>query len=288
MGEKNSIESILEKISSSEYVLKDIAYIKQGIVSGADKYTDAHERKYHLGYTKGEGIFVLHQQEINALELSDEEREFIKEVYKNSQVEKYKINYDGELNVLYVTKESKPDKIPCIINHLQKFKPILESKRETKEGKLPWYSLHWPRDRFLFESDEKIINSRRAKSNIFALDTRRCYEQSDLMISVIKDDYKKKLPAKYVLALLNSKLYYVWLKNKGKLKGDMLEMFGAPLEEIPIKVPSDEFNDKITKIVDLLLDDNSQSDYYIEIDELIYDLFDLSPEEKEIMRNYNK
>ena len=171
MGEKNSIESILEKISSSEYVLKDIAYIKQGIVSGADKYTDAHERKYHLGYTKGEGIFVLHQQEINALELSDEEREFIKEVYKNSQVEKYKINYDGELNVLYVTKESKPDKIPCIINHLQKFKPILESKRETKEGKLPWYSLHWPRDRFLFESDEKIINSRRAKSNIFALDT---------------------------------------------------------------------------------------------------------------------
>ena len=53
-------------------------------------------------------------------------------------------------------------------------------------------------------------------------------------------------------------------------------------------MPSDEFNDKITKIVDLLLDDNSQSDYYIEIDELIYDLFDLSPEEKEIMRNYNK
>ena len=68
----------------------------------------------------------------------------------------------------------------------------------------------------------------------------------------------------------------------------MLEMFGAPLEEIPIKVPSDEFKDKITKIVDLLLDDNSQSDFYIEIDELIYDLFDLSPEEKEIMRNYNK
>ena len=56
---QDSIESILEKLSSSDILLKDIALIKQGIVSGADKYTDAHEKKYRLGFPKGKGIFVF-------------------------------------------------------------------------------------------------------------------------------------------------------------------------------------------------------------------------------------
>ena len=287
-GEENSIDSVLTKIASSPLFLKDIAFIKQGIVSGADKYTDAHERKYHLGFVKGTGIFVLNKTEVGDLKLPDGERGFVKEVYKNSQVSKYHINYSDELKVLYITKEIDESEVPTIINHLRQFKPILESKRETREGKLPWYSLHWARDKFIFEADEKIVNSRRAKQNIFALETKKCYEQSDLMITVIRPEYQNEYPAKYVLALLNSKLYYVWLKNKGKLKGDMLEIYGAPLEEIPVKSTSEDQKKDIINLVESLLADPNDSEAMNRLDETIYQVFELTENEKELVRNYGK
>lgn len=287
-GEENSIDSVLNKIASSSLFLKDIAYIKQGIVSGADKYTDAHERKYHLGFAKGTGIFVLNKKEVDDLNLPDDERNFVKEVYKNSQVGKYHINYSDELKVLYITKEIDEIEVPTIINHLRQFKPILESKRETREGKLPWYSLHWARDKFIFEADEKIVNSRRAKQNTFALETKKCYEQSDLMITVIRQEYQKDYPAKYVLALLNSKLYYVWLKNKGKLKGDMLEIYGTPLEEIPIKSASEEQRKNIISLVESLLEDPNDSETMNKLDEIIFQIFELTENEKELVRYYGK
>ena len=286
VGEANSINSILAKIAASPHCLKDIAYIKQGIVSGADKYTDAHERKYHLGFIKGTGIFVLNKEEIEDLNLPDRERSFVKGVYKNSQVSKYHIDYTDELKVLYITKDIQENEAPTIINHLKKFKPILESKRETQEGKIPWYSLHWPRDKFLFESEEKIVNSRRAKQNIFAIETKKSYEQSDLMITVIRPEYHADYPPKYVLALLNSKLYYVWLKNKGKLKGDMLEIYGTPLEEIPVQIASETQREKIISLVESLLSDPDDNEAMNTLDEEIYQIFDLTESEKELVRAY--
>lgn len=39
----------------------------------------------------------------------------------------------------------------------------------------------------------------------------------------------------YLLAVLNSRLYFQWLFHRGKRKGRMLELFQIPLSEIPIK-----------------------------------------------------
>ena len=286
-AEENSIESILEKVASSEKKLCEIADIKQGIVSGADKYTDAHERKYGLGFEKGKGIFVLHKDELEALNIPDEEiNNYVKSVYKNSQVSKYHIDYDDKLKVFYMTKEVKELDAPQIITYLEQFKPILAAKRETVEGKIPWYSLHWPRNKEIFEASEKIVNSRRSKSNTFALETRQYYEQSDLMITVIKKNFELQFPSKYVLALLNSKLYYVWLKNRGKLKGDMLEIYGKPLEEIPIKQPTKEQAFNIIQLVNTIIETDDLS-YMENIDEEIYKIFELTDKEINIVEEVN-
>lgn len=42
------------------------------------------------------------------------------------------------------------------------------------------------------------------------------------------------MSAKYLLALLNSKLIYFWLYYRGKRKGETLELYATPLSEIPI------------------------------------------------------
>ena len=232
---KDSIDSVLDKIAKSKYTLKTIANIKQGIVSGADKYTDAHESKYGLGFSKGTGIFVMKKEELSKLGIPDSELQYVKPIYKNSEVSKYHIEYRNELYVFYMTKEVSVSDAPTIIEYLEQFKPILAAKREAIEGKMPWYSLNWARERAIFDAPEKIVNSRRAKGNIFAMESKGYYEQSDLMITVIKPEYTELFPPKYILGLLNSKLYYVWLKNRGKVKGDLFEIYGKPLEEIPIQ-----------------------------------------------------
>lgn len=285
---ENSVNGILSKIADAGKNLKDIANIKQGIVSGADKYTDAHESKYHLGYPKGMGIFVLRKSEVENLDIPEQEKKYVKEVYKNSQISKYHIEYSDELKVLYMTKEVSEQDAPFIINYLSQFKPILAAKREAVEGKMPWYSLNWARDKAIFEADEKIVNSRRAKSNIFALETRKCYEQSDLMITVIKEEYIEEYPPKYVLGLLNSKLYYLWLKNKGKLKGDMLELYGTPLEEIPIKVAELEERNEVVDLVDKLLNDPENPDLMEALDSVVYRIFGITEEERKIVEENNE
>ena len=283
-SEGNDGLSILSKISSSDKLLVDIAIIKQGIVSGADKYTDAHEAKYSLGYPKGKGIFVLPKKELIELSLpQNESAKYVKKVYKNSQISKYHIDYLDNLYVLYITKEVKEEDAPAIINHLRQFKPILQSKREAVEGKLPWYSLHWARDKEVFEAKEKIVNSRRAKGNIFALEEKAYFEQSDIMVTVIRDEYTSDYPPKYILGLLNSKLYYYWLKNRGKLKGDMLELYGKPLEEIPIKKPSKELSDTVVNLVEQIIEcrklHQDTGNIESELDQVIYSHFELSEDE---------
>ena len=280
LNETDSLDSILTKLAKQTYTLKNIANIKQGIVSGADKYTDAHQRKYKLNHPKGKGIFVTEKSELDDINIPQSEQKYIKPIYKNSQISKYKINYTDGLNVFYLTKEDAVEDAPNIINYLKQFEPILSSKRETVEGKIPWYSLHWPRDKDIFESKEKIVNSRRAKGNIFALETRQYYEQSDIMVTVIKEDFMDLFPPRYVLGLLNSKVYYIWLKNRGKLKGEMFEIYGKPLEEIPIiEANKATVNRIILHVNKILSETGNYEEELIKIDKLVYGALKLTNKE---------
>ncbi len=285
--EMNPYDCILNKMANSEKHLNDIAYIKQGIVSGADKYTDNHEKRFHLGFPKGKGIFVLKKDEVQDLKLTQAELSgFVKPVYKNSQVSKYVINYDDSLWVLYMDRDAEETDAPNIIEYLKQFRPLLEQRLTTYNESYPWYSLHRARDRRILEASEKIVNSRRSKSNEFALETKKYFEQSDMMVTVVKDCCLNDYPTKYVLGLLNSSLYYVWLKNKGKLKGDLLELYGAPLEELPIKSADNETIRDVVLVVDKLLKDPKNTNYQQELNRIVYKIFELTEEEVKIIENY--
>lgn len=296
---ESASEEILNKIkTSSKYTLGNVCDIIQGIVSGADKLTDAHLEKYNIDSIKGSGIFVLTEEEIKKMNFNSYEKSLVKEIYKNSQICKYCIKPSNRSFVLYITKEIREKDIPNIIEHLTPYKPILENKRECKQGKIPWYALHWPRNQKIFEKDLKITNSRRSIINEFALDIQKRYEQSDLMVTVLKEEFKEDLNTKYIIALLNSKLYYYWLYHRGKLKGNMLELYGTPLEEIPIKQPSIKQQQSIVETVDKILTICSQnisfdltitniSKYQDQLDGMIYDLFSLSSEEIELVEGFS-
>ena len=92
-----------------------------------------------------------------------------------------------------------------------------------------------------------------------------------------------------MLGLLNSKLYYIWLYNKGKRKGESLELYQKPLSEIPIKKATQSQQQQIVALVDQILaikktDSNADtSALEREIDGLVYGLYGLTEEEVKVV-----
>ena len=142
----------------------------------------------------------------------------------------------------------------------------------------------------------KIVNSRRSKLNIFAFEEDGYYEQSDIVITTLKSSAFEDISLKYILALLNSKLYFHWFYHRGKRKGETLELFQKPLSETPIKCVAKHnqkpFVDLVDQILTITKDEhypqNLQKQAKVKaleraVDQMIYQLYTLTEEEIRIV-----
>lgn len=276
------INQILLKISDNN-LLGDIANINSGADVTISRITKKHLSKFTGDFEYNSGVFVLSEQEINSLHLNENEYEIIKNYVKNSNISKYCTNLSSD-KLVYLKWEDKIDLYPHIKKHLTRFKNILEDQVVRYEESYPWWALHRPREQSIFDSAEKIIVPYRAKSNIFGYYDKPLYSSRDVFfITNIRKDYN----IKYVLAILNSKLYYTWLYNKGKRKGDTLELYYTPLSEIPIKkvdnVKQELFINLVDKIIEIKLSENyiedMEKEYENQIDVMVYKLYYLTYQE---------
>ena len=84
-------------------------------------------------------------------------------------------------------------------------------------------------------------------------------------------------------------MYYVWLYNKGKRKGETLELYQKPLSEIPIKKASPDIQNSIVKIVDEIIalkkanPNHDTSSLERHIDTIIYELYELTDAEIKVI-----
>lgn len=242
------VGKILEKIEQKGTPLIQMCNVNQGIVSGADKVTERNIKLLpeHLIATYdikvGDGIFVLSREELQSLQLSEKETSLIKPFYKNSDIDRYHINLEKPREFIILSNFIKDlEEYSNLKTHLEKFQPIL-TKRSQMEHCLDWWDLHQIRmkdkgktgrpKKLIFEG-EKIVISRRAQYNIFAIGNQKCFEQSDITIIIVKEDPKEAI--KYILALLNSIVLDFWFEHKGKPKGGAREYYFTPLSVIPIR-----------------------------------------------------
>ena len=288
------VDEILDKMLTNSKLLSEICEVNQGILSGADTLTDKHISKFGGIGSKGDGIFVLDLQNPSDKTLFESiplnEKDILKPFYKNSDIVKYSVDKKATKYIIYITKKTQIANYPIILKHLEKFKTILQEKRETKTGQIPWYSLHWARNQSIFES-EKIVCSRRAKNNVFGFENNKMYEQSDITII---PNYKLKAgySLKFLLGVLNSKLIYKWLYNRGKRKGEMLELYQEPLSKIPIPILDTNHKQDLAQKIQVLVEEilrikNEElgitTDLETQIDALVYVLYGLSQEEIEVI-----
>jgi adenine-specific DNA-methyltransferase len=226
-------EFVLEKIECMQNFILNDKEVAQGIVGAPDK------------------AFIINKSDIcNYL---PKERQYLKLFHTNakryytSKPEKY-IFYLSEKNF----KESLSN-FPNMKNHFDNFK--LELKQAKVKYKTPnkkYYYLHRERDERFFKEGGKIICASRTAFPSCTYTDKPFYGSRAL--NFIKTD---RINLKYLTSILNSKISHFWLKNKGKLTGDLLQVDKSQLLSIPIFVCSSTLPFEI--IIDCILFANENS-----------------------------
>ncbi|MDD4532798.1 MAG: Eco57I restriction-modification methylase domain-containing protein, partial [Bacilli bacterium] len=297
---ENPISLILNKLVMHSEPLKGIVEINQGLVTGVNKISKSHLQKYNIKAKVGDGVFIYNAGELAQYNLKEG---LIKPWFKNSDIFRYTVSKNNKYELVLTNFIKDLSSYKEFEKRLLQFKKIL-CNRSQMEHCLDWWDLHQIRmkdknktgeiKKMIFDG-EKIIAPYRSKGNIFGYTDRPWYAASDVYFITGKKHSDIKL--KYILALLNSKLYFKWLCEKGKKKGEILELFSKPLSEIPIKKIPSEAQKPFIDLIDQILKITSAPDYNPkkppikqkelekQIDELVYKLYDLTEEEIKIVEN---
>ena len=299
-------ESVLNKMAKAGNTLGELSIINQGIVTGCNKISKKHLEQYESSsWHYNQGIFVLSEDEVNQLDLNEEEKGIIKPWFKNSDIHKWFTEEEtSERLIYYATKHDYCD-VEHIKKYLAQFKSILINRNvrtgsvneeqydafikgeydipyvmiasEMKRGN--YYCVSYAREEFIFESP-KIVVPQRSKTNTFGYTESVWYGATDVYFINKKGNGPN---LKYLLALLNSKLYYFWLYHRGKRKGKTLELFLKPLSDIPILMGNNETTEKVISISNEIYEKRKLGENSTEceerLNEIIYSMFELSESE---------
>jgi type I restriction-modification system DNA methylase subunit len=282
-------QSSINKIKQQGTLLSALCNVNVGLYTGADKVSNNYIEKYSLKMEKNEGIFIITREEMKALHLNSFERSKICPFYKNSDVYRW---HTKEVPDLFLINISYPENrdidfkaIPNIFRHISKYEKILRNRKSNDNGLRAviaagyWWSFTIRQIDF---SKPKIVVPQRSTRNTFGYNEVPWYASADVYFITLKE---QSISLKYVLSLLSSKLYYLWLYHRGKRKGETLELYQQPLSEIPIKRLDKSQQKPFVDLVDRILaakqrnPDADVSALEREIDRLVYRLYDLTPDE---------
>lgn len=288
--QEKSVFNILNKIKENGYSLGDKFHVNQGVISGADKVSPKHIKEYpQENYIKGSGIFINEKQSCN---FSDD-LELIKPFFKNSDIKQFYTSIDTDEVIFYLSNSDVLNSNSKIYQYLLPYKSILQDRIEFKSGNRAWHLLHRAREEQIFTLP-KIVAPQRSPINTFAYNEIPWFASADVYFITAPDleINQAKYELKYILALLNSKLYYHWFYHMGKRKGESLELYATPLAETVIYDAMKPQKDEFVSLVDEVLMITQQDDYIKDglkqervkllqkqIDKLVYELYELTTEE---------
>ena len=213
---------------------------RQGIVSGADRVTKAHLRRFpQLEATVGEGIFYLTSAEVKNLKLNEYEQTFVLPVILGSKLiaNELLLKPLDRSFIIRIPKGTSIELLPNLKTHLARFRPILDRRREAQNGFIDWFGLHWPRDSRRMAAP-KLVCPRRASKNSFVFDNAQNLVNSDCTFLTSLDLTEEDLL--YLMVMLNSSACELYLSLFGKRKGHIREYYSEPLRTLPLpfkKIP---------------------------------------------------
>lgn len=189
-----------------------------------------------------------------------------------------------------VAEEKLASEYASLYNHLLSHKQQLADRNHDETGiRYEWYALQRCAASYYdeFEKPEKIIWGLTADKWAYTLDTEGHYLPSNGYILT-----STKIPTKYILGLLNSKLLHYYFGFIGVMTaGGAYTLKAATISALPF-VDTDDYEPIIT-LVDRILEakkldpQSDTSDLEAKIDRLVYDLYGLTEDEIRIVEGNN-
>lgn len=242
-SQSSDILGVISSLSSVIYLNdKEIA---QGIVFPQDTLNKKNQQKLGPQFEINQGIFVLTSAELETLALNQNELSLIKPYYTNENISRYGVQKGNKYWTIYTDSRYKnPNSLDCFPNikrHLDRFVSVFTSDNKP-------YGLHRAREERFFVNNKVIAVRKCVGHPIFSYCDIECYLSQTF--NMIQTD---RVNLKYLTGLLNSKLIEFWLKNKGKMQGANYQLDKEPLQQIPIAVPSNDVQETIAKLVDMII-----------------------------------
>lgn len=214
-------KGLLARMAAAPKRLGEIAHISNGLMTGCDQ------------------AFILSQAQKEALPLTKKELAKLKPFFKNSDIAAYVASTQPRLWLIdfFYPGDRGLDitQYPHLLTHLAQFKDKLLARKQNNNG----IDKQLAQGRFWFGSvrrklnfeQEKILLPHRAPAVLAAYSNGPWYASSDVyFITHPQPPYTIWA----LLGLLNSAPYLAWLKAHGKRKGRLLELYSAPLKQLPI------------------------------------------------------
>ena len=277
----NYIDNITNKIKLQE----NFKFLENEITNGIHPHhaivTKKMLKNLENNHKIGDGIFVLTDNEIKNLSLNKNEKKILKPLYESELLTKYTYKKDNHKYIIYTDSSfkdiSQMKEYPILKKHLDNFKEVITSDNKP-------YGLHRARKEEFF-IENKIVSLRKTSEPYFCYLDKPSYFMAEFYI--LKTD---RINMKYLTGLLNSKLVAFWLRYMGKMQGNNYQIDKEPLMNIPIKIASENIENKIIDLVDEIIElkklNKDTQDLEEKIDEMVYDLYGLTEDEKELIRNF--
>lgn len=235
--------------------------------------------------------FIIDSQKKDELISKDPKNaEIIKPILRGRDIKRYDPGFqDLWIIVTFPALKIDIDKYPTIREYLESFGKRLEQTGES----------------YIDSEGNKISSRKKTGNKWFETQDQIAYYEEFEKPKIIYPNMTKYLPfvydeegfytnqkcfimtgnhLKYLVAILNSKLFKFSFKDSfPELLGNTYELSKVFFEQIPIKQVTEEIESEFNLIVDQILENKQQnidtSDLEKQIDEMVYKLYDLTPEE---------
>lgn len=223
--------------------LGELGLVRQGIAENPATINRRTNARFGNRWQVGQGVFALSCEEVERLQLSPTERQLLRPYSQPCDLGRYRFEPPARW-LIYSTRRTWPvlEQHPALAAHLAPFRTIMEARRETTQGKLRWWHLHWPRDERLWQSPKLLCLQFAERPSIVPVE-EPAYVPFSVNVFVPAESTREHLY--YFAAVLNSEALRPWFVRHGKRRGVGLEINGHLLRAAPIRrIDFDDLQDR--------------------------------------------
>jgi len=253
--------AILKKINESGPIISEyFDRILEGVITGDDAI-------YFLTPVKdnGSSMTVFSEKTGTQIEL---EKDLLRPLLVGEDVKRYKY-FDETASVLlfpYIIENGKQRPLkedelkqmyPLAYGYLSKFRDhLINLRRKFKTNPEYWYALHRPRQKKWYDQ-EKIVTPEISFGCNMTLDRNGLIHNAKVYSFLKKNS--TTVDIRYLLAVLNSKLFWFFLKNTGYvLRGGFFTFKTRYMERFHIPKPKPDVEQHICREIESILDMSKQ------------------------------